>query len=141
MILKNNLLYGKIEFIRALITYEAKDAKNLNKAFHEVVEDYLLFCEQNKIEPERPFKGSLNVRIGEQRHRKAWEIATSLGKNLNEYITWALDESFKNSQQATPSKLKKGSKNLKKNVNQLNLKEFAKLSQTEQSPIATLHSL
>lgn len=91
---ENNILYGKVEFVRAIITYEAKDAGGLMKAFHEAVDDYLNFCKLKKIKPEQPFKGSLNIRIGEVRHRKAWLAAKSLEKSLNDYICYAIDESF-----------------------------------------------
>lgn len=42
---ENNLLYGKVEGVRALITYEAADVESLEKAFHEAVDDYLAFIE------------------------------------------------------------------------------------------------
>ncbi len=38
------IFYGKIEFIRALVTYEATNAKGLKKAFQEAVDDYLVTC-------------------------------------------------------------------------------------------------
>jgi predicted HicB family RNase H-like nuclease len=53
-----------------LFTYEAADAKGLKKAFEEAVLDYLSMCRDQKIEPEKPFKGSLNVRLGPQLHRR-----------------------------------------------------------------------
>jgi predicted HicB family RNase H-like nuclease len=40
----NLIFYGKIEFIRALVTYEATTAKDLKKAFHATVDDYLTTC-------------------------------------------------------------------------------------------------
>ncbi len=52
---ENNLLYGKVEFIRGLVTYEAKDAESLLKAFHEAVDEYLAFCDKEAIKPEQPF--------------------------------------------------------------------------------------
>lgn len=105
----NNLLFGKIEFIRALVTYEAKDAASLEQAFHEAVDDYLEFCYQNHIEPERPFKGSLNVRIGKERHQKASLAARALNQSLNEYLCHALDEHF--NKDKTPLKqIKRSSK-------------------------------
>lgn len=103
---ENNLLYGKVEFIRAVITFEATDAEGLVNAFHEAVNDYLAFCNEKKIEPEQPFKGSLNVRIGETRHRKAWLAAKSLDKSINEYICQALDESFKTKTQHVQARAK-----------------------------------
>jgi len=35
------IFHGKIEFIRALISYEATDINGLRQAFEEAVEDYL----------------------------------------------------------------------------------------------------
>lgn len=107
---ENNLLFGKVEFIRALITYEAIDAESLLKAFHEAVDEYLAFCDKKAIEPEQPFKGSLNVRIGPERHLKAWKVAKSLDKSLNDYICQALDESFVARKIPAPAKAKKVAK-------------------------------
>jgi predicted HicB family RNase H-like nuclease len=86
------VFYGKLEFIKALITYEASTAKGLQKAFVEAVDDYLAMCEQEGIEPERPFKGSFNVRVGEELHRKAALAAASAGITLNQFICETLEE-------------------------------------------------
>ncbi len=40
----DEVFYGKLEFIRDLVNYEATDAKNLIKCFHEAVDDYLASC-------------------------------------------------------------------------------------------------
>ncbi len=50
------IFHGKIQFIRALVTYEATDAKGLKKAFEDAVNDYLDTCHSQKITPEIPFK-------------------------------------------------------------------------------------
>lgn len=92
---ENNILFGKVEFIRASITYEAKDAAGLKNAFEEAVDEYLDFCHIKKMPPEQPFKGSLNIRIGEERHKKVWVKAQARDQSINEYICDALDESFK----------------------------------------------
>lgn len=109
---ENNILYGKVEFIRASITYEAKDAVGLKKAFEEAVNEYLDFCEMKKITPEQPFKGSLNIRIGEERHKKAWIKAQAKNQSINEYICAALDASFKDMKVAAALPKKIASKKL-----------------------------
>ncbi len=48
---KGLFFYGKVEFIRALISYEATDAKGIKKAFEDAVDDYLEMCKKQKIEP------------------------------------------------------------------------------------------
>jgi len=45
--LEDNLLYGKVEFIRALITYEARDVQGLIQAFRDAVDDYDSFTKKS----------------------------------------------------------------------------------------------
>jgi predicted HicB family RNase H-like nuclease len=89
---ENNLiLYGKVEFIKALINYEGESAADLKKAFEDAVDDYLLMCEQENLHPEKPFKGTFNVRIGQSLHEKASVAAANLGIKLNEFVKQALE--------------------------------------------------
>ena len=86
------VFYGKLEFINPLISYEGETAKEIFTAFKEAVEDYLNICKKRGIEPEKPFKGSLNVRIGRERHEKATIVARKIGcASLNDFIKQALD--------------------------------------------------
>jgi predicted HicB family RNase H-like nuclease len=89
------ILYGKIEFIRAVVTYEANDARSLRKAFEESVEDYLHTCGIQKIEPETPFKGSLNVRLGPDLHRRVALAAEQHHSTINKFIVSTLDKMVK----------------------------------------------
>ena len=41
----DEVLHGRLEFIRNLATYEGGDAKSLKAAFREAVDDYLELCE------------------------------------------------------------------------------------------------
>jgi predicted HicB family RNase H-like nuclease len=87
--------HGKIEFIRALVSYEATDAKGLRNAFEEAVDDYLEMCGSQNIEPEIPFKGSLNVRLGPELHRRVAIAAEQHHLSINKFITATLDEAVK----------------------------------------------
>lgn len=44
---------------------------SLRSAFEEAVDDYLNLCRQEGRQPEQPFKGSFNVRMGSELHRRA----------------------------------------------------------------------
>lgn len=89
------IFYGKIEFIRALVSYEATDAKGLKKVFEEAVDDYLETCRNQKIEPEKPFKGSLNVRLGPELHRRIAIAAEQHHLSINKFIVETLDQAIK----------------------------------------------
>ena len=42
---EDEVLHGRLEFIRDLVSYEGKDAKGIKAAFQEAVDDYLELCE------------------------------------------------------------------------------------------------
>jgi predicted HicB family RNase H-like nuclease len=42
--IEDEVFHGKIEFIRSLFIYEGKDKVELEKNFHETVEEYLKTC-------------------------------------------------------------------------------------------------
>ncbi len=91
----DRLFYGKLLFIRALVSYEAKDAEGLLSAFHHAVDDYLKQCAAADVEPEKPFKGSFNVRPGPDLHRRASIAALRAGMSLNAFVTKALEEALR----------------------------------------------
>jgi predicted HicB family RNase H-like nuclease len=89
---EDELFYGKIEFIRSLVSYEGQDVASLKGAFQEAVEDYVATCQEQGIEPEESFKGSFNVRIGSDLHRQAFKYAKEHDINLNHLTKTALQE-------------------------------------------------
>jgi predicted HicB family RNase H-like nuclease len=89
---KELLFHGKIEFIRALVSYEATDAKGLRRAFEEAVDDYIEMCKSQKIKPELPFKGSLNVRLGPELHRRVAIAAAHQHTSVNRFIAETLSK-------------------------------------------------
>jgi predicted HicB family RNase H-like nuclease len=88
---EDEIFYGKIEYIRGLISYEGHDVESLRAGFHEAVDDYLELCQERGIEPERPFKGSFNVRTGSDLHRRAVLAAERRGINLNKLVSEAIE--------------------------------------------------
>jgi predicted HicB family RNase H-like nuclease len=63
---------------------QARKAKKL-KDFKEAVNTYLSDCKERGVEPERPFKGSINVCISEKLHRKAALLAMKEKISLNNF--------------------------------------------------------
>jgi len=85
------VFHGKIEFIRALVSYEATDAKGLRQAFEEAVTDYLEMCQTQNMAPEIPFKGSLNVRLGPELHQRVAIAAIQQRVSVNRFIANTLN--------------------------------------------------
>lgn len=87
---EDECLFGKIEFINDLILFDGKSVSEIEKAFRDAVDSYLAFCQAQSTEPNQPFKGSFNVRIGERLHRQASFEAKKRGIALNEFVTLAI---------------------------------------------------
>lgn len=90
--LEDKCLYGKVLFINDLIMYEGNDLTELTACFEEAVDDYLKDCEESGDEPNKPFKGSFNVRITPELHKDAAVAALRAGSNLNQFVSDAIQE-------------------------------------------------
>ena len=88
----DNVLFGKVQGIRSLISYEGTTVSELVEDFHGAVDDYLAACAEEGTEPEVAYKGSFNVRIGSDRHRRAAIYALAHDQTLNAFIAEAVDE-------------------------------------------------
>ncbi|MDH4216583.1 MAG: type II toxin-antitoxin system HicB family antitoxin [Gallionella sp.] len=88
---EDGIFFGKAQFIRASISYEGKDAESLRKDFHDGIDDYLAMCKEKNLTPEQPFKGSFNVRVGRNLHRKLAIEAEQRGISLNSLIVECLE--------------------------------------------------
>ena len=82
---EDGIFFGKVMGIRSLISYEGADARSL-------VDDYLLLCEENGKIPEKAYKGSFNIRIAPETHKKLVIHATACQMSLNEYVRETLEK-------------------------------------------------
>ena len=86
------LFFGKVQGIRALISYEGANGKELVKDFHQAVDEYLTLCADTGNKPEVPYKGSFNVRLGQDLHRRAAVYALQQNRSLNSFVEEAVIE-------------------------------------------------
>ena len=88
---EDEVLHGRLEFIRDLVSYEGKDAKGIKAAFQEAVDDYLELCEAEGRKPDVPLKGSFNVRPGRDLHRRAMFCNGGRRFSLVVHLRYSLD--------------------------------------------------
>jgi predicted HicB family RNase H-like nuclease len=92
---EDEVFHGKLEGIRDLVTYEGTAVGSLKKAFREAVDDYLATCQRLSRNPDTPFKGSFNVRVGTELHKRAAVYAAEHRKKLNAVVSEALEHYLK----------------------------------------------
>ena len=89
---KDQVFFGKIEGINGLVNFEGESVKELTEAFHEAVDDYLAYCQDEGIEPDKSYTGVLNVRLTPAIHRQIAMLALQAGLSINAYIKDTLEE-------------------------------------------------
>lgn len=91
----DKVFFGKIEGIEGLVNYEGESVQELTAAFHEAVDDYLIFCEEHDWKPQKSYTGAFNVRIAPDTHRDIANLAAEAGISLNAFVKRALSEAVK----------------------------------------------
>ena len=89
----DQILFGKVQGIRSLISYEGTTVSELINDFHGAVDDYLALCAEEGITPEKAFKGSFNVRFkNPDLHRRAAVYAYNHSISLNSVVEESVAE-------------------------------------------------
>lgn len=80
------LFIGKILHINDLVSFDGETPIEIKTAFEEAVDDYLEFCQEEGIDPDKPYKGSFNVRVTAELHKRAAQYAGRKKQSLNEFV-------------------------------------------------------
>ena len=92
---EDDIFFGSIIGIDDSISFEGNSISELKKVFHEAVDDYLDMCRKMGKEPQKYYKGSFNVRIAPEVHRKAILLARSKRISLNKFVEKAIRDRIK----------------------------------------------
>jgi predicted HicB family RNase H-like nuclease len=88
----DGVFFGKIAGINDLITFEGTNVNEIKEAFQEAVEDYIDICKQTGKPLQKSYKGSFNVRIAAELHKKAVQKSLILGISLNKLVQRAIEK-------------------------------------------------
>lgn len=89
---EDGVLFGAILGITDSISYDGQSVSELQVNFHEAVEDYLALCKESGKEPERAYRGTFNVRIPPDLHKKVAVRAVAAGETLNKAVEHAIEQ-------------------------------------------------
>ena len=89
--LESGLLFGSVQFVNDILLYEAETLRELEQAFQNSVDEYLDTCEEIGKDPDKPYKGTFNVRIEPELHRQLAQRAFREDKTLNTCVSEAIE--------------------------------------------------
>lgn len=88
----DRIFFGKIEGINDLVTFEGSTVDELENAFKYMVDEHIKDCKEENRPVEKSYKGSLNIRLNPELHRKAAQMAMLNGVTLNQFIQKAIQD-------------------------------------------------
>lgn len=91
---------GEVVNTRTVITFQGTNVDEIEKEFHASIDDYLAWCAEDGIEPEKPYSGKFNVRLTPVFHGKVVCAAKKLGLSLNAFVEKSLADEMASMQLA-----------------------------------------
>jgi predicted HicB family RNase H-like nuclease len=86
------VMHGRVINARAALTFEGTTINELRQAFAETIEDYRDWCKQRGTAPQKPYSGTLSLRLDPELHRRVAESAAKAGESINQFISDRLSE-------------------------------------------------
>lgn len=88
----DELMHGSTINTRAILHFAGRDIAELRLAFADTIADYRDWCKERGVEPEKPYSGTLSLRISPELHRRIAEQAAKAGESINQFIVERLEE-------------------------------------------------
>jgi predicted HicB family RNase H-like nuclease len=96
------LFTGHVVDLRDEIYFEGDSVEALEASMRRAVDHYLEVSRQRGEDPERPFSGKLNVRLGPDLHRAAVLAAAAEGESLNNWLVRIVETAAQSHADAPP---------------------------------------
>ena len=92
---EDEVFYGKVLGVDDLVTFEGSSVRELKKAFKDAVNDYVNACNLIGKSAHKSYKGTFNVRMPIELHKKAAAVAEERGISLNELVRLGVERMVK----------------------------------------------
>jgi predicted HicB family RNase H-like nuclease len=89
------LFHGEVVNTRDVITFQGRSVDELERSFQESIDDYIAWCEEEGVPPEKPFSGRFNLRLSPDLHREVAIAAKRLNKSMNTFVEDAIKDELR----------------------------------------------
>lgn len=87
---EDRIFVGRVAGIRDVVGFHAETVAELEKAFHETVNDYVKACAALGQTPNKPVSGNMMLRVPTDVNASAIQAAELAGVSLNQWASEAL---------------------------------------------------
>ena len=89
---EDGLFVGEVFGINDSLNFHGRSVDELTASFHDCIDNYLDACAKFHKNPDKEFKGSFNIRIPSDLHRRLALEATRKNLSLNQFIKNTLSQ-------------------------------------------------
>ena len=86
------IFHGDIINTRDVITFQGTTVNEIEQAFMDSIDDYIAWCKEDGVEPEKPYSGKFNVRLSPELHRQIAILAKKKHISLNSFVEKAITD-------------------------------------------------
>ena len=91
---EDNIFVGEVFGITDSLNFHGTSVSELKEMFEQCIDNYLELCKKIGKNPDKEFKGTFNIRIPPEMHKKAALEAAKQKITLNQYVMQAINRSF-----------------------------------------------
>ena len=88
----DEIFVGHVLGLTDSLNFHGESIKELNSSMRDCIDNYLDYCKKIGKETEKEFKGSFNIRIKPEQHKRIALYAAGLGITINRFVSEAIDE-------------------------------------------------
>ena len=85
-----HIFHGEIINTRDVITFQGKAVDELELAFKESIDDYIEWCNDEGVSPEKPYSGKFNLRLSPGLHKEIAITAKQMKISINKFVEKAV---------------------------------------------------
>lgn len=82
---------GRVLGINDVLVFDGLNPDELETMFHESIDDYLEMCAELGKEPNKEYKGTFNIRISPDLHRRAVLESEEQNISLNQFVSNSIE--------------------------------------------------
>jgi predicted HicB family RNase H-like nuclease len=83
---------GTVVNAKILMSFRGRNVAELKKSFRDVVDTYLADCRAKGRKPEKPYNGTIVLRVDPEIHRRVAMKAATQRKSMNKYVESLLEK-------------------------------------------------
>ena len=87
-----HIFTGEVVNTKTVITFQGTDVDEIENEFRASVDDYLEWCKQDNIEPEKPYSGNIHISISPMFHSQIAVAAKVMNMSVNHFVEKSLHD-------------------------------------------------